>query len=139
DVVETDFGYHIIQLTDIRTPRQPTFEELRASLEQELKQQQAQRKFAEVAEAFTNGVYEQADSLQPVADKLKLKIQTSTGVTRTPAPGAQGPLANARFVEALFASDTLENKRNTEAIEVGPSQLASGRVKEYTPARTLPI
>jgi len=138
DLVETEFGYHIIQLTDIKTPRQPTFEELRPTMEAELKQQQAQRKFAEVAEAFTNGVYEQADSLQPVADKLKLKIQTAKGVTRTPAAGAKGPLANAKFLEALFATDSLQNKRNTEAVEVGPSQMAAGRVTTYTPALTLP-
>ena len=139
DVVESDFGFHIIQLTDIKTPRQPTFEELRPSMETELKQQQAQRKFAEVAETFTNGVYEQADSLQPVAEKLKLKIQTATGVTRTPVPGAVGPLANGKFLEALFSSDSLQNKRNTEAVEVGPSQMVSGRVTTYTPARTLPL
>ena len=139
DVVESDFGYHIIQLTDIKTPRQPTFEELRPSLEAELKQQQAQRKFAEVAESFSNGVYEQADSLQPVAEKLKLKVQTATGVTRTPAPGAQGALANAKFLEALFAADSVQNKRNTETVEVGPSQMAAGRITAYTPARTLPL
>ena len=139
DVVETDFGFHIILLSDIKTPRQPSFEELRPSLEAELKQQQAQRKFAEVAEAFANGVYEQADSLQPVADKLKLKIQTADGVTRTPAAGGAGPLANARFLEALFQSDSLQNKRNTEAIEIGTSVLAAGRVTAYQPAMTLPL
>ena len=139
DVVESDFGFHIILLTDIKTPRQPPFEELRPSMEAELKQQQAQRKFAEVAESFSNGVYEQADSLQPVADKLKLKVQTATGLTRTPAPGAQGPLANPKFIEALFATDSVQNKRNTEAVEVGPSQMAAGRVTTYTPARTLPL
>lgn len=139
DVVETDFGFHIILLSDIKTPRQPSFEELRPSLEAELKQQQAQRKFAEVAEAFANGVYEQADSLQPVADKLKLKIQTADGVTRTPAAGGAGPLANARFLEALFQADSLQNKRNTEAIEIGTSVLAAGRVTAYQPAMTLPL
>ncbi|WP_182118492.1 SurA N-terminal domain-containing protein [Acidovorax sp. FHTAMBA] len=139
DVVETDFGYHIIQLTDIKAPRLPTFEELRPTLESELKQQQAQRKFAEVAETFTNSVYEQADSLKPVADKLQLKVQTASGVTRTAAPGAAGPLANAKFLEALFSSDSLQNKRNTEAVEVGPSQLVAGRVVQYTPAKTLPL
>jgi peptidyl-prolyl cis-trans isomerase D len=139
DVVETDFGYHIILLTDIKTPRQPTFEELRPSLEAELKQQEAQKKFAEVAEAFANGVYEQSDGLQPVADTLKLKVLTAKGVTRNPAPGASGPLANTRFLEALFASESLHNKRNTEAVEVGPSQMASGRVTTYIPARTLPL
>ena len=139
DVVETDFGYHIIQLTDIKSPRLPSFEELRPTLESELKQQQAQRKFAEVAETFTNSVYEQADSLKPVADKLKLKVQTASGVTRTVVPGAVGPLANPKFLEALFSSDSLQNKRNTEAVEVGPSQLVAGRVVEYTAAKTLPF
>ena len=139
DVVESDFGYHIILLTDIKTPRQPSFEELRPSLEAELKQQQAQRKFAEVAEAFTNSVYEQPDSLKPVADSLKLKIQTAEGVTRVPGPGASGPLANPKFLEALFANDSVEGKRNTSAIEVGPSQLVAGRISTYTPTRTLPL
>ena len=138
DVVESDFGYHIILLTDIKTPRQPSFEELRPSLEAELKQQQAQRKFAEVAEAFTNSVYEQPDSLKPVADSLKLKIQTAEGVTRVPGPGASGPLANPKFLEALFANDSVEGKRNTSAIEVGPSQLVAGRISTYSPTRTLP-
>ncbi|WP_406626084.1 SurA N-terminal domain-containing protein [Acidovorax sp. SDU_ACID1] len=138
-VVETDFGYHVIMLTDIKTPRQPSFEELRASLESELKQQQAQHKFAEVAESFANAVYEQPDSLQAVADKLNLKVQTATGVTRTPQPGGQGPLSSPRFLEALFQPDTLQNKRNTEAVEIGSSMLAAGRVTEYQPAMLLPL
>ena len=138
-MVQSDFGYHIIQLTDIKATPQPSFEAMRPELEKELRQQQAQRKFAEVAESFANTVYEQSDSLQPVADKLKLKVQTVNGVTRTPLPGATGPLANAKFLEALFSSDALENKRNTEAVEIGPSQMVAGRVVEHLPARTLPL
>lgn len=137
DVVESDFGYHIIQLTDVKTPRQPSFEELRPQLEAELKQQQAQRKYAEMAETFANTVYEQSDSLKPVADKLKLTVQTAKAVTRSPALGAKGALANPRFLQALFASDTLESKRNTEAIELGANQMAAGRVTEHQAARTL--
>ena len=137
DMVESDFGYHIILLTDIKTPRQPSFEELRPEIEADLKQQQAQRQYAEVAEAFTNDVYEQSDSLQSVADKLKLKLQTAQGVTRTPAPGAVGPLASEKFLQALFSTDSLEHKRNTEAVEIGTNQMVAGRVTQYTPARTL--
>lgn len=138
DLVETEFGYHIIELTDIKTPRQPGFDELRPTLAAELRQQQAQRKFAELAESFGNALYEQADSLQAVAEKFQLKVQTAQALTRKPAPGAQGPLANAKFLQALFAPDSLEHKRNTEAIETGANQLAAGRVSSYSPAQTLP-
>ncbi|WP_313072565.1 SurA N-terminal domain-containing protein [Melaminivora sp.] len=139
DVVESDFGFHIIELTDIKAPRQPSFEELRATLEADLKQQQAQRKFAEMADSFANAVYEQSDGLQAVADKFKLKVHTASGVARQPLPGAQGALASARFLEALFQPESLQSKRNTEAVEIGPSALAAGRITTYQPAMTLPL
>jgi len=137
DVVESDFGFHIIELTDIKTPPQPSFAELRPRLEKELKEQNAQRQFAEVAEQFANGVYEQSDNLQGVADKLKLKVQKAERVTRVPGPEAQGPLASPRFLEALFAPESLESKRNTEAVEIGSGVMAAGRITAYSPAHTL--
>ncbi len=139
DVVETDFGYHIIQLTDIKAPRQRSFEEMKAEIEADVKKQQAQRKFAESAEAFSNGVFEQSDSLKPVAERLKLQIRTANGVTRQPAPGVIGVLGNAKFLNALFAPDSIEKKRNTEAVETASSQLVSGRVTQYSPAHTRPL
>lgn len=139
DVVETDFGYHIIMLTDVKKPQVPTFEEVRPKLEEEMRQQQAQHKYAEVAETFSNIVYEQPDSLQPVADKLKLKIQTASGVMRKPQPGAKGALANQNFLEALFSPDSLQNKRNTEAVEIGNNTLVAGRITAYQAAETLPF
>ncbi|MEY3486917.1 MAG: hypothetical protein RL075_922 [Pseudomonadota bacterium] len=139
ELVESDFGFHIIRLTDIKTPKQRSFEEMRPEIEAELKKQQIQKKFAESAEIFTNGVYEQAESLKPVADRLKLEIRNAANISRTPAPDAKGVLANAKFLNALFSADALEKKRNTEAIEAGPNQLASGRVTQYTPAKALPL
>ncbi len=138
-IVETDFGYHIIKLTDIKAPAQRSFEQMKPELEADVRKQLAQRKFAETADAFTNGVYEQSDSLKPVADKLKLEIKTAKNVTRQPAPGATGPLANPKFLAALFSPDTIDKKRNTEAVEIAPSTLVSGRVTQHTPARTLPF
>ncbi len=138
-VIETEFGYHIIRVTDIKLPKQKTFEEMRPEIEADLKKQQAQKKFAEVAESFTNSVYEQADSFKAVAEKLKLEVKTANNVQRKPAPGATGPLANVKLLNAVFAPDAVEKKRNTEAVDLGVSQLASARVLQYTPARTLPF
>ncbi len=142
DVVESEFGYHIIKLTDIKAPKQRSFEEMKPELTADVKKQQAQKKFAEIAEAFTNGVYEQADSLKPVSERLKLEIKTASGITRTPQPGvngAVGALANPKFLNAIFSPDAIEKKRNTEAVEVASNQLISGRITQYTPARTRPL
>ena len=138
-VVETDFGYHIIRVTDIKAPKQKTFEEMRPEIETELKKQQAQKKFAEAAESFTNGVYEQADNLKPIADRLKLEVKTANNVQRKPATGTAGVLANAKFLNAVFAADAVDKKRNTEAVETAANQLVSGRILQYTAARTLPF
>ena len=139
DVVESDFGYHIIQLTDVKTPKQRSFEELRPGMEAELKTQQAQSKYAELAEVFTNSVYEQSDSLKPVAERLKLEVKTANNIQRSAMPGAGGVLANPKFLEAVFSADSLEKKRNTEAVEIAANQLVSARIVNYTPARTLPL
>jgi len=139
DVVESEFGYHIIKLTDVKAPKQRSFEELKPEMEAELKKQQAQRKFAESADAFSNAVYEQSDGLKAVAERFKLELRTANGVTRQPAPGATGVLANPKFLNALFSPDSVEKKRNTEAVEAASSQLVSGRVTQYTPARTIPF
>lgn len=136
DVVESEFGFHIIQVTDIKSPPKRSFESMRAELEPELKKQQAQRKFSEVAEQFSNTVYEQSDSLAPVAEKLKLKVQTVQGLTRQ---GQPGPLSNAKLLEALFATDSVQKKRNTEAVELGANQLAAARVVQYAPSATQPL
>jgi peptidyl-prolyl cis-trans isomerase D len=139
DVVTSDFGFHIIKVTDIKTPKQKSFDELRASLEDELKNQQARAKFAEAAELFTNLVYEQSDSLKPVAQKLKLEIQTANNISRVPAQGVSGALANPKLLAALFSPESVEQKRNTEAVEVGTSMLAAARISQYTAPRTLAL
>jgi peptidyl-prolyl cis-trans isomerase D len=138
NLVESDFGFHIIQLTGQRGGEKKSFDAVRAEIEGEVKKQLAQRRYSEAAEQFTNTVYEQPDSLQPVIDKLKLEKHSAT-VQRQPAPGAAGPLASAKLLEAVFGNDAVRNKRNTDAVEVGPNQMASARIVEYRPARTLPL
>jgi len=139
DLVESDFGYHIVRLTELKPAAVPPFEKLRPKLEEQFRTQQAQKQFNELAEEFTNGVYEQSDSLQPVAAKLKLAVQTADNVQRLPAPGATGALGNAKFLNALFSTDALDKKRNTEAVEIGASQLVSGRVAQYNAAHARPL
>ena len=138
NLVETEFGLHIIQLTAIRGGDKKPFEAVRAEIETDVRKGLAQKRYAEAAEQFTNAVYEQSDSLQPVIDKLKLDKRTAT-VQRTPAPGAQGALASPKLLDAVFGNEVVRNKRNTDAVEVGPNQLAAARIVQYTPSRVLAL
>lgn len=138
-VVESDFGYHVIQVTGARGGDTKTFDQVRPQIEEELRKQQAQRRFSEAAVEFTNTVYEQADSLKPAADRFKLELRKASGVKRTPAPGTTGPLASPKFLDALFGNDAVRNKRNTEAVETGPSQMVSGRIVKHEPAHQRPL
>ncbi|ROR18007.1 peptidyl-prolyl cis-trans isomerase D [Comamonas sp. BIGb0124] len=138
-VVESEFGYHIIKLTDIKAVQPKSFEQMRAQLEEQVRTEEAQREYAKAAETFTNMVYEQSDSLKPTADALGLEIRTAQNIHPTPIPGVQGVLGSAGFLQAVFDADSVQNKRNTQAIEIGSNQLAAGRVVSHTPARTLPL
>ncbi|MDH5328932.1 MAG: SurA N-terminal domain-containing protein [Aquincola sp.] len=138
NVVETDFGYHIIRLDAVRGGDRKPFEQVRAEIEAEVKKQLAAERFAKEAEQFTNLVNAQGDSLDPVAAKFGLKKLTAT-VQRTPQPGASGVLASPKLLEAAFASDAIKNKLNTEAIEIGANQLVSARVVQYQAARVMPL
>ncbi len=139
EVVESEFGFHIIQLTGIKSPKAPSFEAMRPQLEADLRKQQAQRKFAELAETFSNSVYEQADALAPVADKLKLSLKQAKGVTRMPTGGVPAELANPKVLQALFSDDAVGKRRNTEAIEVATNTLVSARIAKHYPSVVRPF
>ena len=142
DVLESEFGYHIIKLTGIKTAKVKSLDEVRADIVSELKREAATRKFAESAEAFNNTVYEQSDSLQPAAEKFKLKIQQSGWLKKNPdqrEAAALGPLANEKILASLFSEDAVKNKRNIEAYEIAPNTLLSARVVEHVAASTRPL
>ena len=138
-VVESEFGFHIIQLTAIKSPAKPSYEAMRSQIEADLRQQQAKRQFAEFAETFSNSVYEQADTFKPVAEKLRLQIQTIKGVTRQPSAAQQGVFANPKIIEALFAEESISKRRNTAAIELGNNTQVSARLVNYRPAALRPF
>ena len=138
DIFETEFGYHFLTVTGVRGGQKKPFEEVRAEIENELRRAKGKAEWAKVAEQFTNTVYEQSDSLQPVIDKLKLTKLTAT-VQRNPAPGTAGVLASGKLLEAVFSNEAVANKRNTDAVETAPNQLVSARIVKHSPARTLPL
>jgi peptidyl-prolyl cis-trans isomerase D len=137
-VVESDFGFHIIKLTGIHAAKEKPLADVRGEIEAELKKAAGSRKFAEAAEAFSNMVYEQSDSLKPVAEKFKLTIKTSDWLARQANP-ANGVLGNEKLMAALFSEDSVKNRRNTEAVEIAANTLVAARLADYKPKALQPF
>jgi peptidyl-prolyl cis-trans isomerase D len=139
-IVPSEFGYHIIKLTSVKPQTQKSLADATDEIAAEVKKSKLSKKYSELAEQFNNSVYEQSDSLKPTADKLGLKIQTADNLARKPNPAlGAAPFNNEKFLTALFSTDAIKNKRNTEAVEVAPAVLIAGRVAEFKPASKLPM
>ena len=125
-VVKSDFGYHIIRLTDIRGGNTKPFDAAKADIVDELRKSQASRKFAEAAEQFSNTVYEQSDSFKPVSDKLPVTVISTDWI----AKGAKlpGTLGNDKVRAAFQSSDAIKNHRNSEAIDIGHHEVCDDKV-----------
>ncbi|OGU21454.1 MAG: peptidylprolyl isomerase [Hydrogenophilales bacterium RIFOXYD1_FULL_62_11] len=134
--VESDFGYHVIRLDGIQAAQTAPMANVRAAVIDELRKQQSQKVFADLADNFGNLVYENATSLQPAAAATKQTIQQSAWMTARQAPA---PFDHPGLQAAVFSSESLKSKQNTEAIEVQPGVLVAARVIEHRPARVRPL
>ncbi|HET7062192.1 MAG TPA: peptidylprolyl isomerase, partial [Nitrosospira sp.] len=134
DVVESNFGFHIIKLTGIKAGKPVSFGEVKGQVEEEIRKQKARKLFDEMSEGFSNTVYEQSDSLKPAAEKFHLAVQKSGWIGKN--SGFPPYFSNAKLLQAVFSDDAIKNKHNTEAIEVAPNTLVSARVLEHRPAST---
>lgn len=138
--IETEFGLHIIEVTDIRPARERALPEVRGEIEAEIRRAQASRKFAEDADAFGNMAYEQSDSLQPLVERFGVTLQQASDVSRSGAValGKDHPINHPRVLAALFSPDSIAGRRNTEAVDVGAGRIVSARLIEHRPSRVKP-
>ena len=136
--VQSEFGFHVIRLAGIQAGKIVSFDEVRKDLAAEIAKQKGAKKFAETADAFNNLVYEQSDSLKPAAERYKLKLATSGWMSRQPSP-EQGALGHPKLINALFSPDSIQQKRNTDAVEVAPGVLIAARVVEHQPEAQRPL
>lgn len=135
-LVKSDFGFHIFKLLAIRPSTVVSFEAARQGIVSKIRQQKASDKFAELADKFSNTVYEQSDTLQPAAELVGAKVEQSGWLVKGVASAEPW---TAKMMQAIFNKDVVKNKRNTDAIEVVPNTLVAARILAYKPAALRPL
>jgi len=128
-LVESQFGFHIIKLTDHKPAMTRTFEQVRGQLEDQIKGQKAQAEAATLADTLASQIKTPAD-LDAVAKKENLAVADSGFFAR------EEPLAGLGFAPAVSAkafdmepgkvSDKLQTQNGyawITLVEVRPSAL----------------
>ena len=131
-VVESEFGFHVLRLTGIQGGKTRSYEEVKKEIADDV----APEGTAQVCrkpETFSNMVYEQSDSLKGVAERFKLQIQ-STGWIAKSARQELGALDNPKLLSALFSSDALEEQAQCRAPSKSPNTLVAALVLKHQPA-----
>ncbi|MCC7258678.1 MAG: peptidyl-prolyl cis-trans isomerase [Gammaproteobacteria bacterium] len=134
--VRTDFGFHIIELEEMREGARRTFEEVRGELAAELRSRGSQERFFELTESMDDAALENPGSLDAVARAAGLPVRRIEQFTRA---GGE-PLGAVRAViDAAFSAPVLEDGENSPLIEVGEGRAIILRVVEHRPARLRPL
>lgn len=134
--VRSPFGFHIIEVTDIRAREVPGFEEMRDELRRRATQDEAEQRFYDIADRLSQLTFEIPDSLQPAADELDLEIRTSDWISESGGPGIG---RYEQVLGATFSEDVLDQRNNSQPLEVEPNHVLVVRVAEHQPARPLPL
>ncbi|BDF93716.1 peptidylprolyl isomerase [Pseudoalteromonas haloplanktis] len=136
DVVQSEFGYHIIQLTDIQSQQVKAYDAVKADLRAELERAEKVNAFYEKQTEMGAIAFEISDTLVDAAEVAGVEVQTTGLVDRNSLPA---PLNTPAVMTAIFSVDVLEDKMNSEVIEVGDEHVVLVRVKEHKPAATKPL
>jgi peptidyl-prolyl cis-trans isomerase D len=132
DVVKTNFGFHILQLIETKVAERPAFEQVKALLLTELKNERAMKLYQTKLDTLKTLAFEQDDSLEPVAKALGLSIELSPAFT---AEGAESIFAAQPVLDAAFSAQVLQEKRNSAVIEVDTGDAIVLRLNHHEPEK----
>ena len=135
--IETQFGYHIIKLTKIKPKQTLPFDKVKDQVKAQLVKQKADKQYYELLDKLTSTAYEQPDSLEPAADVVGAKVQTSEPFSRQ---GGKDPItSNPKVVQAAFSDEVLKSHENSSVIELNPDSSVVIRVNEVIPEKQLTL
>ncbi len=125
--VQTEFGVHLIKLTERSESALESFEDSRERLERDLKSDEVDTLFLQRSEELGNLAFESFDLTDP-AMLMGLEVQTTPLFSRS---GGIGIAANSDVINTAFSPQILLDGLNSDLISVTPSRSVVIRVLEH--------
>ena len=143
-IVESDYGFHIIKLLEIKETEPPSFQSEKDAILLSLRQQKAEDIYQENIEAIRSTGFESGD-LEAVAEKFKKKIEHSDWVSKIDIKEEKEVLyqadlfKDAAVIKAAFSEDVIQSGYNSELVEVNPRLSILLHRAEYQSADYKPL
>lgn len=131
DIVETQFGLHLIQLDEIQDEQGQSLAEASAEIDMALRAEKADELYTELLEQLSELSYENPDDLQVAADALELNVRISGWFTRERGTGIS---TDDKVRRAAFSNTVLQDEENSEVIELGDERAVVVRKLGHEPA-----
>ena len=133
EVIETEFGYHIIKLTDMKPVETTPLAEVRDEIEAQLLTDKATDEFFALQSEMANLAFEVPDTLEDVAGAVNGKIKETGLVTASAVPAALNVPA---VTSKMFDPDFIAEGLNSDVIELSNDEVVVIRVIGHEPQRT---
>ncbi len=132
--VETEFGWHLIQLEEVKPAVVKAFDEptVQAELLGRYRKRDLEKRFQELTEKIEQLAFENAASLDPVAQAVGATVETTDWFTRN---NGSGLTANQAVIQAAFSQEVLQDNENSKPLAIGENRVAVVRKAEYEAAR----
>lgn len=132
-VVRSEFGFHIIKLTDLKEESTKSFEEVKDEITSELQREQALEKFYSLQTEMAQVAFEVPDTLEEVSGVANKAIEKSPLFAQSNAPEE---LSSLSVLNTLFDPDFINDQVNSDLIEVTSEHVIVVRIAEHKPQRT---
>ena len=133
DVVKTEFGFHIIKLTDLKPETIKPFNDVAGEIRDNLITEKATDRFYELQSRMAEVAFEVPDTLDEVAAIANTSIETTPLFTRNNVPAE---IDNPQVVSDVFSPELIEEQVNSDLIELDASTVMVVRVNEHEAQRT---
>jgi peptidyl-prolyl cis-trans isomerase D len=137
--IQSEFGFHIIKLEDSKPEVTRSFAEVKQQLAEELQKEAAESAFYGQAEQFANLAFEHPNSLDVLAETLKLPIKTTELFEHTISPETDSILSHQAVIDAAFSDAVLKEGYNSEVIDIDEQDIVVLRLKDHQPAQPKPL
>lgn len=133
--VKSESGYHLVKLVDQQTSERPTFEQRKADIARSLQESGALPELTKNVEKLRDLVFN-SDGLGGPAKEVQATIHTSDWLDRK---SADPLLGNPKVIAAAFSQEVLQNRNNSEVLELAPDHFVVLRVKEHAQSAPKPF